>query len=215
MDTSTAPSVVTLRHEHIAPTAAHPAPARDIWAPFVRLVCGALLALNGWKMRGPWPGHRRCVLLAAPHTSNWDGFWMLVAAGHYQIRLRWMGKKSLTSGPFGWFLRAFGCVGVDRSGGNDIVAQMREAFFAEDDLVLGISPEGTRTLNPNWRKGYYHIAKGADVPIVVSVLDYGAKTISLAAVVWPSGDYDADFAFIAKLYDGVGAKRPDQFTTGV
>jgi 1-acyl-sn-glycerol-3-phosphate acyltransferase len=181
----------------------------------VRAICSLYLAVCGWKVRGAWPGHAKCVLLAAPHTSNWDGFLMLVAAGVYQVKLRWMGKKSLTSGPFGWFLRSFGCIGVDRSAANDVVAQMRAAFAAEDALVLGISPEGTRTLNPNWRRGYYHIARGADVPIVVSVLDYGKKTIFLAAVVWPTGDYDADFAFIAKLYDGVGAKRPDQFTTGV
>jgi 1-acyl-sn-glycerol-3-phosphate acyltransferase len=191
------------------------APASGPFAPLVRAVCLTYLAALGWKVRGAWPGHAKCVLLAAPHTSNWDGFLMLVAAGVYQVKLRWMGKKSLTSGPFGWFLRAFGCIGVDRSAANDVVAQMRAVFAAEEALVLGIAPEGTRTLNPHWKRGYYHIAHGAGVPIVVSVLDYGRKTIFLAAVVWPTGNYEADFAFIARLYDGVGAKRPDQFSTGV
>lgn len=215
MDALSSPPLLALKHERLAPTSTSPAPSRDMWAPFVRLVCGALLAATGWRVRGAWPGYRRCVLLAAPHTSNWDGFWMIVAAGRYQVRLRWMGKKSLASGPFGWFLRAFGCIGVDRSASHDVVAQMRDAFAGEEDLVLGIAPEGTRALNAHWKRGYYHIARGAEVPIVVSVLDYGAKTISLAAAVWPSGDYDADFAFIASLYDGVEARRPSQFATGV
>ncbi len=202
-------------HRLIAVDKPSPAPTAGPFAPIVRAACLAYLAIIGWKVRGAWPGHAKCVLLAAPHTSNWDGFMMLVAAGVYQVNLRWMGKKSLTSGPFGWFLRAFGCIGVDRHAANDVVAQMKEAFAAENALVLGIAPEGTRTLNPKWRRGYYHIAYGAGVPIVVSVLDYGKKTIFLAAVVWPTGDYDADFAAIAKLYDGAGAKRPDQFTTGI
>ena len=168
MDTAPPPAA-------IPPNKATPAPAAGPFAPIVRAVCLAYLAFCGWKVRGPWPGHANCVLLAAPHTSNWDGFLMLVAAGVYQVKLRWMGKKSLTSGPFGWFLRSFGCIGVDRKAANDVVAQMRAAFAEEEALVLGISPEGTRTLNPTWRRGYYHIARGAGVPIVVSVLDYGRK----------------------------------------
>jgi 1-acyl-sn-glycerol-3-phosphate acyltransferase len=195
---------------------ARPAPAIGPFSGFIRVVCRLYLAVCGWRLQADWPrGVDKAVLLAAPHTSNWDGFLMLVATGGYQVKLRWMGKRSLTQGPFGWLIKALGCVPVDRSSANDVVAQMKEAFGREKRLVLAIAPEGTRELVPNWRRGYYHIAQGAGVPIVLSVLDYGSKTISLSGAIDPTGDYDADFAWIRQHYEGaVRAKRPEQFTTG-
>lgn len=165
-------------------------------------------------MQGDWPGHEKCVLLAAPHTSNWDALNMLAAAGYYRVKLRWMGKKSLTTGPFGFVMKWVGCVPVDRASSNDLVAQMRAAFDGEERLVLAVAPEGTRTLNPHWKSGYYHIAMGAGVPIVLSVLDYGARTITLSGVLHPSGDYDADSKWIKSHYADAVAKFPEKFTIG-
>lgn len=198
-----------------AGASARPAPAANAFSHPIRAACRLTLRLIGWRLSGDWPeGVAKAVLLAAPHTANRDGVLMLLAAGAYRVKLRWMGKKSLTKGPFGPVVRWLGCVPVDRSAAQNLVKQMGAAFAAEPRLVLAIAPEGTRRLNPTWKRGYYHIAHDAQAPIVVSVLDYGAKTISLPAVIWPSGDYDADFALISRLYEGVRAKRPDQFTTG-
>ena len=187
---------------------ARSAPYRGLFAEVVRWLSAAYLTLNGWKMRGDWPALDKVVLVAAPHTSNWDGLNMLAAAGYYRVRLRWMGKKSLTEGPFGWLIKRLGCVPIDRSGSHDVVNAMCAQFASEKKMVLAISPEGTRGLVGEWKSGFWHIARAADVPLVLSVLDYGKKCVTLPAVIHPSGDFDADLALIRGHYvDAVGKNR--------
>lgn len=190
---------------------ARAAPYRGVGSEIVRWLSFVYLRLAGWKMRGDWPGLDKAVLVAAPHTSNWDGLNMLATAGYYRVKLAWMGKKSLTQGPFGWVLKAMGCVPIDRSQSNDVVAAMREAFAARKRMILAIPPEGTRSLAREWKSGFYHIAHGAGVPLVISVLDYGTKTVNLAAVVTPSGDYEADLALIRAHYLGATGKHAEKF----
>jgi 1-acyl-sn-glycerol-3-phosphate acyltransferase len=194
------------------PTSAQPAPPSGWAAGAARAICQGWLRLGGWRLAGDWPeGVDKCVLLAAPHTSNWDGLNMLAAAGAYQVKLRWMGKKSLASGPLGWITRWAGIVPIDRSRSQHVVAEMQAAFARADRLVLAIAPEGTRTLNRDWKRGFYHIAVSAGVPIVLSVLDYRRRTISLAGVLTPSGDFSADFVHIRNAYADAGAKFPARF----
>lgn len=190
---------------------ARPGPYRGVGSEIVRWLSFAYLKLAGWKLHGDWPGLDKAVLVAAPHTSNWDGLNMLATAGYYRVKLAWMGKKSLTQGPFGWVLKAMGCVPIDRSQSNDVVNVMREAFAARDRMILAIPPEGTRSLAREWKSGFYHIAHGAGVPLVISVLDYGTKRVSLAAVIEPSGDYDADLALIRAHYATAKGKHAAQF----
>jgi len=192
----------------IDPVTARPAPSRGAASDIVRAISIAFLKLGGWKMQGDWPEMDRMVLVAAPHTSNWDGLNMLAAAGYYRIRLRWMGKRSLTQGPFGWLIKALGCVPVDRSASHDVVDAMREQFAAADRMVLAVPPEGTRARVKDWKSGFYHIAVGAGVPIVLSVLDYGTRTMSIAAVIYPGGDYDADLPAIRAFYRDAVGKHP-------
>lgn len=191
---------------------ARPAPYRGVGSEIVRWLSFAYLTLAGWTVRGDWPGVEKAVLVAAPHTSNWDGLNMLATAGFYRVKLAWMGKKSLTQGPFGWVLKAMGCVPIDRSQSNDVVAAMREQFAARARMILAIPPEGTRSLAREWKSGFYHIAHGAGVPLVISVLDYGKKRVSLAAVVTPSGDYDTDLALIRAHYANAKGKHAAQFS---
>lgn len=190
---------------------ARPAPAKGAASVVVRWISAAYLALAGWKVRGDWPSLDKAVLVAAPHTSNWDGLNMLATAGFYRVKLRWMGKKSLTQGPFGWLLKALGCVPIDRSASHDVVNTMRALFASETHLVLAIPPEGTRSAVQDWKSGFYHIAVAANVPIVISVLDYGTKTVSLAAVVSPSGDYESDLAVIRAHYRDAKGKNAAKF----
>ncbi len=196
------------RHTAIAPSTARPAPSKGLFSSFVGACCIVYLKLTGWRMQGDWPAIEKMVLVAAPHTSNWDGLNMLAAAGYYRIRLRWMGKKSLTKGPFGWLIKALGCVPIDRSANNDVVKTMAEAFGAEDRMVLAIPPEGTRSRVSEWKSGFYHIAVAAGVPIVLSVLDYKRKTMSIAAVIHPSGNYEADLPIIRAYYAYAVGKHP-------
>lgn len=189
---------------------ARPGPYRGPFSECVRWLSTAYLKLNGWSIHGDWPGLDKAVLVAAPHTSNWDGLNMLATAGYYRVKLSWMGKKSLTSGPFGFILKAMGCVPIDRSASHDVVRTMAERF-ASVPMILAIPPEGTRSAVREWKSGFYHIAVAANVPIILSVLDYGAKKISLAAIVHPGGDYDADLAHIRAHYATARGKHADKF----
>lgn len=190
---------------------AHPAAYRGVGSEIVRWICVAYLKLGGWTVHGDWPVLPKAVLVAAPHTSNWDGLNMLAAAGYYRVKLRWMGKASLTRGPFGWLIKALGCVPIDRSQSNDVVRVMADAFAASERMLLAIPPEGTRSAVREWKSGFYHIAVAAGVPILLTVLDYGTKRISLAAVVYPSGDYEADLALIRAHYAEAKGKRRERF----
>ena len=193
---------------------ARPGPYRGIGAEMLRWLCTVFLGLGGWKMRGDWPALPKAVLLAAPHTSNWDGLNMLMAAGYYRVGLRWMGKKSLTTGPFGRVMLWLGCVPIDRSASHDVVQAMVDAFAAEDGMILAIPPEGTRSLTREWKTGFYHIACQAGVPIILTVLDYGSKTIRVAGLFHPTGDYEADLPVIRAPYDGAVGKVRGAFATG-
>lgn len=190
---------------------ARPATANGLGGAFTRFVCATYLQLSGWKVRGDWPAAPKAVLIAAPHTSNWDGIYMLAAAGFYRVKLRWMGKKSLTTGPFGGIVKWLGCVPIDRSATNDVVQTMADAFARESRMILAIPPEGTRSAVRDWKTGFYHIARAANVPLILSVLDYGTKTISLAATIAPSGDYAADLPVIQGYYAKAQGKKRDQF----
>jgi 1-acyl-sn-glycerol-3-phosphate acyltransferase len=192
-------------------TTARPARSRGVMSSVTRWVCASYLQLGGWKLHGDWPALDKAVLVAAPHTSNWDGINMLATAGYYRVKLRWMGKKSLTTGPFGWLIKWLGCVPIDRSAANDVVQTMTDVFARESRMILAIPPEGTRSAAREWKTGFYHIARAAGVPLVLSVLDYGAKTVSLAAIITPSGDYEGDLAIIQNYYASARGKHADKF----
>ncbi len=195
----------------IAQSSARPAVSTGWLSEITRWICAGYLGLSGWKVRGDFPDIGKAVLIAAPHTSNWDGINMLATAGFYRVKLRWMGKKSLTRGPFGSVIKWLGCVPIDRTAANDVVRVMADAFAAEPRMILAIPPEGTRSAAREWKTGFYHIARAASVPLILSVLDYGTKTISLAAIIRPSGDYDADLAVIQSYYARAKGKHAGKF----
>lgn len=203
---------MNIQHQKFDPATARPGAFRGALSELWRLLCTAYLALSGWKMRGDWPRELpKMVLIAAPHTSNWDGINMLATAGFYRVSLKWMGKQELTAGPLGGIVRWLGCVPVDRKGGTDLVAQMAAAFAAVPRMVLAIPPEGTRAAVNEWKTGFYHIALAAGAPLVISVLDYGTRTIRISGSLVPSGDYTADLALIKSHYDGATGLRGGKF----
>lgn len=187
------------------------APYRGLWSEFVRGVSWLYLKATGWHIASDWPNVPKSVIVAAPHTSNWDGLAMLAVAGWYRVKLSWMGKASLVKGPFGWLVRRAGCVPVERASSHDVVEQMRAAFAARPVMHLAVAPEGTRTANPDWKTGFYHIARSAGVPLVMSVLDYGTRIVRLDGPMALSGDIDADMAQVLDSYRTAQGKFPDQF----
>lgn len=195
-------------------TTARPAPYRGLAFEMMRWVCLGYLKLTGWTCHGDWPNYPKAVMLAAPHTSNWDAVNMLAVAFYYRVRLRWMAKQSLVRWPFGALLRWAGCIPIDRSKHNDMVSTMVAAFATTDAMILAIAPEGTRSLNPAWKSGFYQIARLAKVPIVLTVPDYPTRTCVVSGALFPSGDYPGDLARMQHHYRNARGKHVGQFSAG-
>lgn len=175
-----------------------------------RALSRALLRLVGWKVVGDRPTEPKLIVIAAPHTSNWDFVLMLAMARVFDLRISWMGKDTLFRPPFGSLMRWLGGIPVRRDASHNLVDQMVERFAESDRLVLAIPPEGTRTRADYWRSGFYHIARGAGVPVAPSVLDYRHKTGGFGPTITLSGDVAADMDRIRAVYEGVAGKHPSR-----
>jgi 1-acyl-sn-glycerol-3-phosphate acyltransferase len=169
----------------------------------------ALFAAAGWHTEGAPPASRRFVLIAAPHTSNWDAVIMLFAARIFGLELSWFIKDSWFVFPMGALLRALGGVPIDRSARHGVVDAAIDRFAVSAELALAVPPEGTRGKAPHWKGGFYHIARGAGVPIVLGYIDYARKVAGLGPAFMPTGDIDADFAYFREFYSKVAAKNPE------
>ena len=167
-----------------------------------------ILRLTGWRTEVISPPPSRCVLIGAPHTSNWDFIVVLVLMAVETLPIRMLGKDSLFWWPLGVFMRSFGVIPVNRSGNNKLVDQIAARFDEYDELIIGISPEGTRSKTPRWRTGFYYIALKADVPIVMAYIDYKNKVCGLGPSIKPTGDIQADFEIIREFYSGIVGKFP-------
>jgi len=170
-----------------------------------------VLKLFGWRAEGSLADYPKCVIVVAPHTSNWDFPVLMLVKIALGLKVSWMGKHTLFRPPFGWIMRRLGGLPIDRSARHNIVEQAVESFRARDRLLLAIPPEGTRKRAPYWRSGFYHIALGAQVPLALAYADYRRKVGGIGHVFVPSGDVDADMAVIRNFYSGIVGKRPDQF----
>lgn len=171
--------------------------------------------LNGWKAIGKVPTDRRFVLVAAPHTSNWDFLYFIGLCNELGIQPHFMAKQSLFRWPWKNFLLDMGGVPVVRNANKDYVAQMVETFANRKEFMLTIAPEGTRSNVKQWKTGFYHIAKAANVPIVVGMMDYRRKTGGLLESFAVSGDYNADMRILEKHYKSVTPKHPEKAMTSI
>jgi 1-acyl-sn-glycerol-3-phosphate acyltransferase len=159
----------------------------------------AYLRLSGWRLEGERPTEKKFVVIATPHTSNWDGAALLALAESIGQPLSWMVKSDLVRGP-GAVLKHVGAIPIDRGGSHDVVAQMIEEFRRRDELVLVIPPEGTRGRAEYWKSGFYHIARGADVPVRLGYLDFARKRGSFGPAMRLTGDVRADMDHIRAFY---------------
>ncbi|NNE70296.1 MAG: acyltransferase [Rhodothermales bacterium] len=187
-------------------------PSLPTWGNAVtRFVGRLILGLGGFRWVGPMPDLKKFVLIGAPHTSNWDfvyGMALLMALG---VRVNWIGKHTIFRPPFGGFMRWLGGVPVDRSRTDGLVAQVCEAMEKADKMIIGLAPEGTRKPVDRWKSGFYRIAVGAGVPIMVGMIDFGRKELRVDSVFEPTGDAEADMAAIRARYKGVKGKHPRNF----
>jgi len=173
-----------------------------------RWSCENLLKLSGWTVDKTNPPISNCVLIAAPHTSNWDFILMLLFAGAFGLKISWMGKSTLFVKPFGFILRLLGGISIKRNKKNQIVDNMISMFKENNSLLLVVPVEGTRARADFWKSGFYHIANGANVPILPTFLDYSNKRGGFGVPIKTSGDIKLDMQKIRDFYTPFSGKFP-------
>jgi 1-acyl-sn-glycerol-3-phosphate acyltransferase len=179
--------------------------------PWLRAIGWWLLQRAGWRFEGQMPDVPKFVVIVAPHTSNWDFPIGLAAKWALGFDAHWWGKDSLFRGPLGWFMRANGGIPVDRRNKSNVVDRTVEAFRSNDRFALALSPEGTRKKVDAWRTGFWHVAKGAEVPICCVALDWGRKVVRLGPTVMPDEDTpEAGIERLRRLYADVRGYDPTQ-----
>ena len=177
----------------------------------VKRLAHLFLRLTGWRGEGGRPVEEKYVLIAAPHTSNWDLPYLLAFAAIYDVKISFMAKHQLFRGPMGWAMRALGGVPVRRDKRTNMVDAMAEVLDEHESLALVIPAEGTRSYTPHWKSGFYYIAKRAGVPIVMSYLDYSRKVGGFGPALLPGDDLRADMDEIRAFYADKKGKFPELF----
>jgi 1-acyl-sn-glycerol-3-phosphate acyltransferase len=179
--------------------------------PVRQFLARLFIRMTGWKPDGVRPEANQFVLIAAPHTTNWDFVYLLAFASYFELEISWMGKQSLFRWPFGQIMRALGGISVRREKRENLVMAMARSFDDHPILGLVVPAEGTRGHVEYWKSGFYHIANTANVPIVMSYLDYAKKTGGFGPAFSPSGDVRKDMDFIRAFYAGRQGKYPALF----
>ncbi|ENV33808.1 1-acyl-sn-glycerol-3-phosphate acyltransferase [Acinetobacter gerneri] len=177
------------------------------------------LSAMGWETDNQWPEDLdQCVMIAAPHTSNWDALYARLALKALGVNVRLTIKDSYMKLPFGPFVRAMGGIGIDRRPKKSgeprpsMVDLMTDLFKQHKKLVMLVTPEGTRAKQEKWKTGFYHVAVNAGVPIALAYMDYSHKKAGIGKIVYPSGDYEKDMHEIMSFYEKINPKFPKLFS---
>lgn len=170
-----------------------------------------LLGVGGWKFVGDMPQQKKGVIIAAPHTSNWDFIWAKLAFLSLKIPTTILMKKEMFFFPLGNILRGLGVMPVNRSKSSNLVEQLCVEFKKRETLYITLSPEGSRSKREHWKRGFYYIAMGAGVPIYIGIINYQDKTMRIGAEFVPTGDVEADMKIIKNFYRNSKPKFPDRF----
>ncbi len=171
-----------------------------------------ILRVLGWKVIFEVPANtKKFVVLMAPHTSNWDFLLGWVGYMSLGVQSKYLMKKEAFVFPLNIILKAMGALPVDRKASTNVVIQVGDMFQHTDSLVITITPEGTRSLNRNWKRGFYYIAEHAQVPIALGFLDYKNKTGGIGGIFIPTGNYDTDLKQIESFYYDKQARHPEKF----
>ncbi len=181
-----------------------------VLSPILRRLARPVLSFLGWQITGNHPGLKKFVLIAAPHTSNWDVVVTLLLAFSFNIKIYWMGKESLFMFPFRPFMRWLGGIPIDRSKAHNVVDETVRVFNEHEELVITVPPEGTRGKVRYWKTGFYYIAHGAGIPIVLGYIDWARKFGGLGPTVTTTGNIEADMAIIKNFYADITGKHGDR-----
>jgi 1-acyl-sn-glycerol-3-phosphate acyltransferase len=180
--------------------------------PFTRWIGRVALAALRWRIDGALPNQPKFVVIAAPHTSNWDFVVGLAARFALGIDVSWLGKHTLFRGPWSAILRRWGGIPIDRSASHDTVTQIIDVFRERPTFILALAPEGTRKKVSEWRTGFWYIAHGAGVPIVPVAFDWARRRIVIRPLFESTGDVGADVETLRGFYEGLTGRRDGGMT---
>lgn len=175
--------------------------------PFGRL----MLRLSGWRVEGDFPDLSQCVLIVAPHTSNWDFVFGLAAKWALGLRVRFIAKHTLFRFPLGVLMRGVGGIPVDRHSAEGFTERVAAEFASGVPLWLVVAPEGTRRLVTHWKTGFHRIAIAAHVPVLPIALDYAARAVRGLPLYAPSGDYAVDLKVLSAHFTPAMACDPARY----
>ena len=180
-------------------------------------MCRFIFNITGWKASSDVPPEiKKCIIIGAPHTSNWDFWYCLATFRMYGLRIRFTIKNEWMRFPMGLFMKPLGAIGIDRSPRGPLnqrpsfVEAMTELFNNNDELIIVITPEGTRSKNDKWKTGFYHIAKAANVPICMGYVDYKKKITGVCKPFYPT-NYEEDMKMLMDFYKTITPKFPENF----
>lgn len=182
----------------------------------MKLLSRFIFWITGWSLNANWPiGVKKAVLIAIPHTSNWDILYARAAFYLMDIPVRFTIKKEVMVGPLGWLLSGLGAIPIDRKkipGGRKqtYTEAMTQMLKDSDELVIMVTPEGTRSAVKKWKSGFYHTALGANVPVVIGYLDYKNKEAGIGPTIYPDGNMDAQIEEMMAFGRTVTGKHPEK-----
>ena len=174
---------------------------REGYSALTRLFGRSTLRVLGWKWDGHRPDVKKCVLIAVPHTTNWDLMFMLLGSIAMEIPAVFMMKESVFWWPLGAFWRWCGGIPVNRRAASTVVEQMVQAFDESEAMYFVITPEGTRKAVRYWKLGFYQIACGAKAPILPAWIDYEHKRLGVGPLIPATGNIEADFEKLRDFYE--------------
>jgi len=185
-----------------------------ILSPLLRLISKIILKFIRWRVVGSLPEEqKKYVLIVAPHTSNWDFILFVLAVSVLRLKPSVLIKSTLFVGPLGWFLRYCGAIPVNRTQASSLVNYIAGIYEEREEFVLIITPEGTRSPNPNWKRGFHHVATTAQVPILIVYVDSTTKTIGIEGLMEPTDDVDGDIRQLKRFFDAKSGLKPKNYAS--
>ena len=181
----------------------------------IRLLSWLVLKLSGWKVINVAPATGSYLLIAAPHTSNWDFPLGIAMAFHLRLKVYFIGKHTLFKGVRGPIMRWLGGIPLNREASKNFVDASIETYANNDNLIFAIAPEGTRASVERWKTGFYHMAKGANVPLALAYFDFATRTGGIGKMLNTTDDMDADMQAIADFYRPVTGKNPNNYNPDI